>query len=102
MCMREYFTGPSALTVNATKNSESLSVDVQWDAEDDSLNTTCAVNLTSDGIVVRTVALINQTSYTITGLTLDTVYTITVTPANMCGQGPEFSTTVSFPTGMYL
>ena len=40
-----------------------------------------------------------QTSYTITGLTIDTVYTITVTAANMCGNGPEFKASVSFPIG---
>ena len=96
-----YFTGPSALTVDATRNSEQLSVDVQWDT-DDSLITNFTVNLTSDGIDLQTATLINRTSYTITGLTLDTVYAITVTPANLCGQGPEFNTTVSFPTGMHL
>ena len=95
-------SGPSALTVNVTRNSELLSVDVLWAAVDDFLNVTCTVNWTSDGIDVQTATLINQTSYTITGLTLDTVYTITVRAANMCGQGPEYSTTVSFPTGMHL
>ena len=40
-----------------------------------------------------------QTSYTITGLTLDTVYIITVSAANMCGQSPEVRTSVSFFTG---
>ena len=43
--------------------------------------------------------LIEQSPYTITGLTLDTVYTITVTASNRCGTGPEYSTSVSFPTG---
>ena len=41
-----------------------------------------------------------ETSYTITGLTLDTVYTITVSAANMCGRGPDFNISISFPTGM--
>ena len=45
------------------------------------------------------VATVNeQTSYTITGLTLDTVYTIHVTAANWCGNGPEFRTSVSLST----
>ena len=39
-----------------------------------------------------------QTSYTITGLTLDTVYTIIVTACNMCGCGPVFITSVSLST----
>ena len=40
------------------------------------------------------VTLIEQSSYTITGLTLDTVYTITVTASNMCGTGPEYKTDI--------
>ena len=42
-----------------------------------------------------------QTSYTITGLRLDTVYTVAVRAANMCGQGPwpEVRTTVTFFKG---
>ena len=91
-------TVPSTLTVNITKNIESLSIVVQWDAVDDSLPTTYIVTWISEAIHIQSAALIEQTSYTITGLTLDTVYTITVTAANKCGQGPEFATSVSFST----
>ena len=92
--------GPSALIVEVTKNNESLSSDVQWDAVDDSLDTNYTVTLTDSSDNTPSVAtLIEQTSYTITGLTLDTVYTITVIASNTCGQGPEFSTSISFSTG---
>ena len=43
--------------------------------------------------------LVDFTSYAITGLTLDTVYTITVSAANICGTGPEYRTSVSLTTG---
>ena len=82
------------------KNTENLSVVVQWDEVDDSLTTTYIVTWISErDHTAHHVTLIEQSSYTITGLTLDTVYTITVTAANTCGQGPEYSTSVSFPTG---
>ena len=64
---------------------------------------TITVTWTSDGTnSIQSHILIEQSSCTITGLTLDTVYTITVIADNICGQGPEYSTSVSFPTGMYL
>ena len=44
---------------------------------------------------LQSVTLLEQTSYTITGLTLDTVYTIIVTAANRCGDGPEFIASIS-------
>ena len=92
-----FSTGPPALTVNITKNTESSSIVVQWDEVDDSLHTIYIVTQTSErdlnNIQIKT--LEEQSSYTITGLTLDTVYTITVTASNRCGQGPEYSTIVS-------
>ena len=96
-------TGPSALSVSVTNNNESLSSAVQWDAVDDSLDTNYTVTWTNEADHTQSVTtLIEQTSYTITGFTLDTVYTITVTASNMCGQGPEFNTSVSFSTGTYV
>ena len=97
--LHSFFTArPPALSVNVTKNIETLSIVVQWDAVDDSLPTTYTVTWTSserDGIQVAT--LIEQTSYTITAITVSAVYTITVTAANVyCGSGPEFSTTILF------
>ena len=37
-----------------------------------------------------------MTSYTITGLTVGTTYTITVSAHNRCGGGPEFTTSILF------
>ena len=79
-----------------------MSVDVQWSAVDDGIVTSYAITWIRAGGSIQSDQIIEQTSYTITGLTLDTVYTITVTAANKCGQGPEFSTSVSFPTGTFL
>ena len=95
------FIGPSALTVNITKRIESLSIVVQWDRVDDFLPSTYTVTWTDDRDLHGVDTVVEQTSYTITGLTLDTVYTITVTAANMCGQGPEFRTSILFPTGVH-
>ena len=69
---------------------------------DDSLPTTYTVTWTINGTnSIQSHTLIEQSSYTITGLTLDTVYTITVTASNKCGQGPEYLTSVSFFAGTY-
>ena len=92
-------TGPPALTVNIIKNTESSSIVVRWDEVDNSLPTTYVVTWTRRvDHAARHVTLIEQSSYTITGLTLDTVYTITVTASNRCGQGPEYRTNVSLTT----
>ena len=93
-------TGPPALTVNITKYTESSSIVVQWDEVDDSVPTTYIVTWTSERDLnnVQVKALEERSSYTITGLTLDTVYTITVTPYNKCGIGPEYYTSVSLTT----
>ena len=86
--------------MNITKNTESSSVVVQWDEVDNSLPTTYIVTWTSERDLnnVQVKILIEQSSYTITGLTLDTVYIITVTTSNRCGTGPEYSTSVSLTT----
>ena len=82
--------------MNILKNIRSSSIVIWWDVIDDFLPTTYTVALTDGRDFFELTTLTEQTSYTITGLTLDTVYTITVTAANMCGSGPEFSTSVSF------
>ena len=53
---------------------------------DDFPNTTYTVTWTDGRDDIQVATLIEQTSYTITGLTLDTVYNITVTAANRCGS----------------
>ena len=64
---------------------------------DDSLPTTYTVIWTDERDLNNVQAKIvdEQSSYTITGLILDTVYTITVTATNRCGTGPEYRTSVS-------
>ena len=94
------YVGPPALTVNIMKNTESSSIVVQWDEVDDSLPTTYVVTWASErDHIVQVKTLTVQSSYTITGLTLDTVYNITVTASNICGTGPEYRTSVSLTTG---
>ena len=95
-----YFVDPPALTVSIIKNTENSSIIVQWDEVDDSLITTYyVVAWTSErDHITHPVTLTEQSSYTITGLTLDTVYTVIVTAANRCGPGPEYRTSVSLAT----
>ena len=86
-----------------SKNIWDLSIVVQWDKVDDSLTTTYTVTWTIEGDHISDhINLIEQSSYTITGLTLDTVYAITVTAANRCGTGSEYRTSVSLTAGMYV
>ena len=89
--------------MNVTKNIESSSILVQWDEVDDPLTTRYTVTWTSerDNMIHHRI-LTEQLSYTITGLTPDTVYTITVAAANRCDQGPEYRTSVSLTTGNYF
>ena len=81
------------------KNTESSSIVIQWGEVDDSLPTTYTVTWTSErDHMMDSNNVEEQSSYTITGLTLDTVYTITVTAFNKCGTGPEYRTSVSLTT----
>ena len=92
------YTGPSVLRVNIMKNIESSSVVVQWDVVNDFLPTTYTIIWTDERYLFEVATLIELTSYTISGLALDTVYTITVTAANDCGRGSAFSTSILFTT----
>ena len=98
--MSAIYTGPPALTVNIMENTESSSV-VQWDAVDDSLTTFYTVTWTSEATLIQSASLTERTSFTILGLSHDTVYNVTVTAANKCGGGPEFMTNVLISTGMF-
>ena len=94
-----YFVGPPALAVNITKNTENSSIVIQWNEVDDYLTTSYTVTWASErDHGLHHVTLVEESSYTITGLTLDTVYTITVTATNGCDQGPEYSTIASLTT----
>jgi len=82
--------------VNFIKNIISSSLVVQWNATGDIIDTrTRYVLFWSSGIAQRTIVTI-LTSVTITELTVNTTYTITVTAANKCGGGPEFRTSILF------
>ena len=96
------FSGPSALMVNIMKNIESSSIVLQWDAVDDSSITIYTMTWNRAGGRLQSANVIEQTSYTITGLTLNTVYTITVSATNTCGSGPEFSTSIMLSTDVTL
>ena len=80
--------------MNIIKNIGSSSIVVQWDVVDDSLTTSYTITWYRAGGGLQVATLTKQTSYTITGLTLDTVYTIGVSATNRCGQGPEFRTRI--------
>ena len=85
--------------MNIIKNIEnsSIVVHVQWDAVDDFLPS-YMLNWNDGSDQAEAAFVAQQTSYTITGLTLDTVYTITVSAAATCAQGPEFITAISLYT----
>lgn len=69
---------------------------VKWNKVNDSLPTTYIVTWTSErDHIVKSPGLVGLTSYAITGLTLDAVYTITVVAHNSCGAGPKYKTTIS-------
>ena len=93
------FTGPPGLTVNIMKNIEnsSIVVHVRWDAVDNFIPTSYIVTWNSENDQAQAASVPAEQAYTITGLTLDTVYTITVAAAN-CGQGSKFTTTISLYT----
>ena len=82
------FTGPSALMLNIMKIDESLSAIVQWDSVDVPFPTEYTVNWTSITTPMQSATVTDQSSYTISGLTLDTVYTVIVSATDRCGTSP--------------
>ena len=73
---------------------------VRWDEVANVSNYT--VTWTSDGTnSTPSHTLIQQSSFTLNGLTLDTVYNISVVASNSHCTGPEFITSVSLPAGTY-
>ena len=88
--------------MNVVKEIIDSSIIIEWD-EDDFLPTIYTVTWASDeNNSTQSRTLIEQSSYSITGLTLDAVYIITVTAANRCGQGPEYRSNVSLFTGTHI
>ena len=98
VCTLLYYTGPPALSVNIIKNTENSSIVVQWDAVDDFLPTTYTVTWFDTRDLYGVATVDEQTSYTITGLTLDTIYIILVDAINRCGDGPRFVTRITIST----
>ena len=95
------FPGPPALAVNIMKSIRNNFAIVQWDEVDDYIPTNYTVTWANNGTnSMQSHTLIEQSPYTITGLTLDTVYTITVTAANRCGTGPTSTASVIIYTGI--
>ena len=99
-CVNLAFTGPSALMLNIKKIDENVSAIVQWDAADITLPTAYTVNWTNMTTPMQSATVTDQSSYTITGLTLDTVYTVIVSATDKCGTSPESTASVTIPTGM--
>ena len=83
------------MTASIFKNVTNSSVVVQWDTVDDAHDTNYTVTWVIANESNVTQGSTEQTSYTITGLTLNTVYNINVTSSNKCGQGEVFTTNVS-------
>ena len=91
--------GPPALKVNVMTNIESSSIVVQWNKIEDSRITSYLVAWFSSSVQLVTKRLSSdQASYAITGLTLNTVYTIHAFAQNNCGSGPKFTTSIILST----
>lgn len=83
------------MTARIFKNVTNSSVVVQWDTVDDAHDTNYTVTWAIANESNVTQGSTEQTLYTITGLTLNTVYNINVTSSNKCGQGEVFTTNFS-------
>ena len=77
------------------KKITNSSVVVQWDTVDDVQDTNYTVTWAMANESNVTLINTEQTSYALTGLTLNTVYNINVIATNKCGQSDEFNTRVS-------
>ena len=105
MCSATYFeetvfTGLPVVRISVMKNFEFSLIVVRWDEVVNVSNYT--VTWTSDGTFLSSETLIQQSSFTLNGLTLDTVYNISVVASNSHCTGPEFITSVLFSAGTYI
>ena len=88
------FIGPPTdiLRVNFIKKMTSSSLVVQWNGSSDISDTSYVISWIPGGKTILT----KMTSYTITGLTVNSTYNITVSYNKSCGDGPEFKTSILF------
>ena len=85
LCMYVYATDPPGIPMNIRVNDiNSTSFVVQWDEVDDVGN--YSVDWKDDGGMIGETKT-SQTSITITQLTPNTTYNVTVTAGNICGFG---------------
>jgi len=70
----------------------SSSLVVQWNGSSDISDTSYVISWIPGGKTILT----RMTSYTITGLTVNSTYNITVSYNKSCGDGPEFKTSILF------
>ena len=95
------FTGPSVVRISVMKNFELSLIVVRWDEVVNVSNYTVTWT-DSDGTFLSTETLIQQSSLALSGLTLNTVYNISIVASNSHCTGPEFITSVLFSAGTEL
>ena len=90
---------PSAVNIRNPDDITNESIIVQWDAVDDIFPVTYNVTWYNESGIIG-MDTVNGTSYTVTGLTTNTSYNITVVAINTCGAGPVSNViiTVRSPT----
>ena len=98
-----YFTVPYSTPINIrfpVANITDVSFVVQWDAVINQSVDRYIVNWTDGTNSIQTVT-VNETSYNITGLSPNIIYTVTVAAVNKCGTGP-FSGNKTVTTSAYI